>query len=283
LALAVPAYLSREQAELVRKQAEKSKLPCLGAVPASLAIVLNAFKSTPWGGPALVVDVDDHALTCSVVSIGGDNDESVSDSGPAPTLTLLHSVTVTMNRLGLRAWKERLIDVLADRCIRHSRWDLRDSADAEQMLYDQLDDVLDAWKQGQMVEVVIQAAQWCQNLILRPEEILGFCAPLVRQAAERVREAFTAVEAHGLQRVLVTDAATKLPGLGDLLKDEAGDKVPMVAMPNDAVCQGAHDLAGHFQRGELPQEYLDAIVRCPLTAPASGKQPEKKKKRMFRF
>lgn len=284
LVLALPPYLAREQAELLPALATKSKLPLLGSVPATLALVLNAFKSTPWTGPAIVVDVDDSALTCSIISSGGeDGMAALEESGPAPTLTLLHSVTVTLDRLGMRAWKERLIDVLADRCIRHSRWDLRDSADAEQMLYDQLDDVLDAWRQGQMVEVIVQAAQWCQNLILRPEEIHGFCAPLVRQAGERVREAFTAVEAHGLQRVLVTEAASRLPGLSELLKDEAGEAVPLVSLPADAAAQGAHDLAGHFQRGELPRDYLDAIVRCPLYAPQPAKQPEKKKKRMFRF
>jgi hypothetical protein len=67
---------------------------------------------------AVVIDADDHALSAAVVGY---------HAGQARLLT-----SAVLPRLGARFWKERLLDSVADRCIRLCRRDPRDSAAAEQ-------------------------------------------------------------------------------------------------------------------------------------------------------
>jgi hypothetical protein len=184
---AVPPYLDRKQGELFAAAVAKAKLPFLGSVPAPVALALNAFLSSPWSGPAVVVDVDDHALTFSVVQSSPGNVELTTSEDMIPgSFSLMMTHTQARSRLGLVAWKSRTIDGIADCCIRHSRRDPRDSGAAEQMLYEQLDDVFDTIRQEQMVEVVVQGASWCQNLILRPEDVRAFCSPLALHAVDRL-------------------------------------------------------------------------------------------------
>src|SRR5207248_5709790 len=129
---------------------------------------LAAHATLPWTGTALVLDADDHALSAAtVVADGGQLWLQAGHDWPA---------------LNVRAWKGRLLDRVADRCIRQSRRDPRDSASAEQSLYEQLEDALTAAGQGRMVELLIQTTSWYQNLLVRPEEILTFCEGLVSQA-----------------------------------------------------------------------------------------------------
>lgn len=274
--LAVPPYLTRDQGETLTPLAVKSRFPLLGSVSAALASALSAYRSSPWTGPAVVIDADDHALTCSLLSPGSDEKESQ----PSGTFAFRQAGLLTLPPLSLRAWKIRLIDMLADRCILHSRWDPRDSGESEQMLYDQLEEVWDACRQEQMAEVVARGAQWCQNLILRPEEIRTFCDPLIRKALEQVREFLASAGTEDSPKVLASAAVCRLPGLREALQEETGGSFH--PLPADAAAAGAHELAACFQRGELPRGHHDAMVCRPPSAPPKCQTPERKR-RIFRF
>ena len=128
LVIAMPTYLSAEQVASLVKLAGKARLPVCGWVAAPLAVTLTAYAEQPWAGPALVVDADEHALTWAAVAV---------EFGQARVLD-----AQALPHLGMRLWKERLLNAVADRCVRQSRRDPRDSAAAEQSLYDQLDGVL---------------------------------------------------------------------------------------------------------------------------------------------
>lgn len=288
IAFALPDYLSREQASTLPLLAGKARLPVLGAASASLAAAHSTFATSPWSGPAVVLDVDDHAFTCSLLI--SDQHETprtlVAEMDEAPaeeTATLSRVHARTLPELGMRAWKSRLLDALADRCIRHSRRDPRDSAPAEQMLYEQLEGVLDACWQEQLVEVAVQGEHWRQNLILRPEEVRAVCGGLVHQAREALHEALTLAEPHGVQRVLATDAAGRLPGLCETLQGELGEETPVVPLPADAAANGAHTLAAHFLHAGRPFEHLDVSLPCPTRPPLPAPKPPERKKRLFRF
>src|SRR5262249_10625899 len=134
IALAIPSYLSPEQVQLLTALAEKAGLAVLGSVAAPLAAALAAYAAHPWDGTARVVDADDHAVTLPAVTAGGGRAEVVAGR--------------SLPHLGLRAWRERLLDGVADRCILKCRRDPRDSATAEQLLFEQLDAVVDAGRQG---------------------------------------------------------------------------------------------------------------------------------------
>src|SRR5437763_733306 len=113
----------------------------------------------PGGGPAAPPAAGRHARRPA---------DGPEPAGPLPRGRAAGSRSLP--RLNLQAWKTRLLDAVADRCVRHSRRDPRDSAPSEQMLYEQLDGALDACRQGRSVELVIEAAHWYQNVILGPEE-----------------------------------------------------------------------------------------------------------------
>ena len=54
---------------------------------------------------------------------------------------------------------------------------------------EQLDDALEAARQGRIVELFIQTTNWYQNLLARPEEMVTFCQRLVSQALLNERAA----------------------------------------------------------------------------------------------
>src|SRR5205814_1243610 len=133
--------------------------------------------------------------------------------------------------LRLRAWKERLLDVAADRCIRQSRRDPRDSAPVEQALFDQLDSALESCRQGQLAELVIQAETWFQNLLFCPDEFIACCAPLVDRTRRAVVELVDALDLAGPPAVvLMTAAAGRLPGLPTALEES----LPLAPVVEDA-------------------------------------------------
>jgi hypothetical protein len=249
LALAVPAYLNRPQVAQLTPLVRKARLPLVGSVAAPLAATMTAFAEQAWQGLAVLVDVEDHALSWSVLKVSTEQAQIV-DGQPVP-------------ELNLRVWKACLLDGIADCCVRHSRRDPRDSGAAEQLLHDQLGDVLEAARQEQLIEVVIRTGQWCQNLILQPELIRLICDPLLQEAAAMLGAAFDVVRPGPLGAVLATAAAGRLPGLVPLLQDAAG-RLPVTVLPDEAVAQGAHQLAIRCQRGELPREHHDRVI--PLVA-----------------
>ncbi len=264
LALAVPSYLARAQVVLLVQLAEQLRLPILGTVTTPLMAALAGFAEEPWSGTALVVDADDHALTWTALS--------------ADTRQVLVLDEQVLPRLGVRAWKERLLNAIADRCIRHSRRDPRESAAAEQMLYEQFDAMLDACRQGQVAELVIRAASWCQHMLVRPEDLDLCCAPLVRL----VLDGMHAVLREGSPAaVLVTAAAAQLPGLLTALLDHTGEQTTVALLAPEAVAQAAHHLAARFQTGSLPRGHLDTAV--PLSLMRGARSVVSKQKRALRI
>src|SRR5262249_8339806 len=123
--LAIPGYLTRSQAALLAHLAGHAKLKVSGLIAMPLANALAAWSMKPWNGPAILLDVDDHALTAGVV-IADETHLQVQAAKKWPQFSLRH-------------WKERILDGIADRCVRQSRRDPRDSAQAEQSIYEQID------------------------------------------------------------------------------------------------------------------------------------------------
>jgi hypothetical protein len=221
-----------------------------GALASPLAAALADHAEQPWREAALVLDADEHALTAAVV-VARDGWAQLADVRFAP-------------QLGRQAWKARLLAAAADRCIRQSRRDPRDSAPAEQALYEQLDAALEAARDGRVAELVIETPHWYQNLLLRPEELVTVCAPVVRQAREMVAALLSELD---VGAVLLTASAARLPGLPAALearsrKGSGRGEVRVLAA--DAPARGAHGLAAAACRGEVPAGHLEA---APLPPP----------------
>jgi hypothetical protein len=269
MTLCLPGYLKPGQVAQLAQLAAKKKLTVLGSVATPLVAVLAAHVQEPLTGLALVVDVDDHALTIAAVAVDDEQARLVGHT--------------CLPRLRHLAWVNCLIDAVADRCVRHSRRDPRDSAPAEQSLYEQMQDALDACRRGRPAQLGIRASQWFQNLLLQPEEMAGFCSRLVRQAAQAADELVRDVAFQAPTAVVLTDAASRLPGmlaaLGGMAErpepaleatsaeDFGEDLVPaeveqgrVVVLAAESLARTAHGLAERMFRGDLAREHHASAV-----------------------
>lgn len=247
LVMCVPSYLEPVQAGLVRALASAAGLPVLGSLAAPLAVALAAYTDLPWAGLAVALDVDDHALTCSVIDVN-DKEAVIKQEHSFP-------------QWNSRAWKEKLLDAVSNLCVRHSRRDPRYSAQAEQMLYDQLDGAQTANRDAQMVEFIIQGDNWFQNLIVQAEEVKGFCSLLARQAADGIRAFLTSNNVTRPIRVLLaTESAARLPGMVEALQSGFGKQTRTTIAQPEAAALATHDLANRLLQGSLEKGHYGSKV-----------------------
>jgi hypothetical protein len=221
-----------------------------------LAAVLAARAAQHCPDSTLVIDVDEFALTLASVA--------VSDGH----LRLID--THVLPNLGLRLWKERLLNALSDLCILQTRRDPRDSPLAEQALHDQIEFALDACQQGRFANLSIQAPQWYQNLAVQAEQVTAFCAGLVHQVVAETQP-LLAETAPGM--ILLTAMAGRLPGLRAALQTYFGGEdneratartaAHVGVLAADSVALAAQYLAGGFLRGDLPHGHLHETLPLP--------------------
>ncbi|QEL17082.1 hypothetical protein [Limnoglobus roseus] len=279
--LVVPSYLAAPQMKALWALAMKAKLPLTGTGSAPLAIVshrANAFlaprKQSPsapkeekssWvvpirpqaGGPGavVIVDADEYALSAAVVNV---------QPGEARLLHL-----ATWPRLSLKAWKDRLIDAASDRCVRLCRRDPRDSATAEQALFEQLDVALDRIRHAQPVTLSVRTEKWYQDIVQQPTDFDAHCAPLIKLATEEMRNLFAgaglAIPPRG---IWLTDTAAKLPGLAAAVYQNSAEQTEVSVLPPDAATEAAAALHARWLAGTLPRVHLDGVIAWEVPPPA---------------
>jgi hypothetical protein len=274
-ALAIPGYLTREQAALISPLADKARWRALGVSPMPVLAALAAQEDLPWSGLVVVVDVDGHALNWSAVGINNDH-ARLLQTHLAPALNL-------------SIWLVRLLNGVAQRCIRVSRRDPRASAEGEQDLYDQLARLLGVFHEDEPVSLTVQTPHWYQHLTFNPAELVEWCRPLVVHAVAETSAFLAGLAAAGpIGAVLLTDAAGRLPGLAAALEGLLQQQTQPVEPPRDdtdfgedllgavevrathlrlldadAMARAAHELALRIHRGELPRGFHDDL---PLAA-----------------
>ncbi len=257
-AAAVPAYLTVSQVSLLTAACERVRLPVLGTATAPLALAATADDNF---ATALVADADSHAFTWTVLA------------GDAQARVL---ASLTLPSVGTWAWLDRLLDAVSDRCVRLCRRDPRDSAVAEQSLYEQLESALDQLRPGQPVVLNVRTSHWYQELVLTPEELESFCAPMSKRVVDGMRQALAQahVEVPAMvppDLLWVTHEAARLPGLVAALSQHLPEPTAVRPLSADAVAHAAHALAGHWLRGNLPRGHLDTTAPRLALAPAYGR------------
>jgi hypothetical protein len=283
--LALPAYLAPVQVSKIVAVANRVKLPLKGTAVGPLALVADRAcfllvgkpvspEATPpeWvvpirpnaGGPGAVavVDADEYAVSATIIAVDRDRVRLVA-LGCWP-------------RFAVKLWKDRLLDAVSDRCVRLCRRDPRDSADAEQALFEQLDDALDRVRAGQRVNLTVRTDHWFQDVVQQPEEFEAHCANLSRGAGEALREL---VENAGLAlppfAVWLTHDAGRLPGLARSVHQNTPEGTAVEVLSQNAVAEAAAALAPRWLAAELPRAHLDATI--PIMEPGVG-NPESAKK-----
>jgi hypothetical protein len=267
LGFALPSYLSLQQVAKFSTLAERAKLKVRGTATGPLALAAERATHYLQGQPdetgeaqrparsfnpttVLIVDADDHALTANVIRIA---EEEVRSLGSA-----------TLPRLGVRLWRERLLDALADRCVRLCRRDPRDSAEAEQMLFDQIEEAVDRARTGQRVSLSVRATHWYQDLVVTPADLDAFCGALCRTAADEVRHLVSGLgEVEPPRAAWLTHDAGRLPGLAAALHQNTTERTNVRVLHPEAAAAAIANLADRWTSGELPRTHLDTAVPLP--------------------
>jgi molecular chaperone DnaK (HSP70) len=248
--LAVPGYLSREQIRLAGKLAQQAGLPVTGAIPRVLSAGLSSYGEHPWHNVGVVVDVDSHALVCAVLR---PHERELRVLGQK-----------VLSAMGLRLWKERLLAGMAEQCIRQSRRDPRESPDAEQHLYDQLDEVLERCGRNQPATLRVQALEWFQTLTFAPAEATAACFELARRAADEIYAALAwAEEQLTSATVYLTAGAARLPGLAAAVYRRCENKTPVLVLPADGPARAALQLAQRIDQGDLEPGIFEPAAPLP--------------------
>jgi Hsp70 protein len=286
LAFALPPYLTLTQVTKAVQVIQKTKLKLIGTAQSALAMAgeygpqllhneppagtpettwvvpLHRPSQAPTAANVVILDADDYAMTGTVVRV---------DTEHARVLA-----TATWQRSGVRAWKDRLLDALADRCVRLCRRDPRDSAEAEQALYEQIDDALERLRHGQKVALTVRAAHWYQDLVQQQEDFDGYCATLLRQTVDGVRELVNSASLTEPPRaVWLTHDAGRLPGLTVAVHQNMAERTSVSVLPPEAVAGAAAALAERWKLGELPRVHLDTTIPLPPRPPETKSQPAK--------
>lgn len=282
VALSTPIYWDERQIEIAWQLLQKARLKPLGSVSRPLAAALAAHRERPWSDLAILVDVDSRALSWNAIHV---------EHGEARILE-----SSILAELGETTWKDRILSLIADRCVRQCRRDPRDSAEAEQILFDQVEKAFHACIENRRAEISLQTGSWFQEMNLLPEQILGCCSRLVQRAMTELQLLFPHVDDHGpLQSVIVTHSAAQLPGLvpalrnflrqwqsnqdldsrpemlsaaemdfgEDLIDDNDQNLIPLHVLHEESVVQAVYELTGMFYRGAIEPGHLE---KAPLLA-----------------
>lgn len=272
LAVAVPAYLSAGQvqglARLFRRMDCTLRAVLLAplGVAAAFAPALYSHLPSPTQNtsktlvqtnqPARdlrqapitvgIVDVDAFALSAAVVGLTPDTARLLAFSA--------------WPRLGLSVWYNRVLDAVADHCIRLCRRDPRDWPEAEQGLFEQLPYALEQCYAGQTIRWLVRTDEWYQELHMVPEELEGYCASLAQTAEQVIRQLTQDATNSGPLRALwMTSRASRLPGLNRQLQWNKSPGTHVEILSPSAIAQAAATLTAHWPPTEQPM-YLDGTI-----------------------
>ncbi len=271
--LTLPSYLIASQIKSVREIAARSKIPFTGTASAPMAIashrarqILNppsvpdentSKESSSWivpirpqsagPGDVMIIDVDDYALSATAINI---QQKEVRLTSRA-----------VWPRLSLKLWKDRLIDALSDRCVRLCRRDPRDSAAAEQALYEQLDSSMERSRQGRTVTLTVRSEKWYQDLVQQPLDFEEYCAGLIGSFSSHFSEFMTnSCQSAPPRAIWLTDAAANLPGLGSAVFQLSSENTEVSVLPPDAAAEAAAALHAHWMADRLPRVHLEGVI-----------------------
>ncbi len=175
---------------------------------------------------------------------------------------------IPLTTSGIRAWVDRLVEFVSDRCVRICRRDPRDSAMAEQSLDEQLVEFLNHPRPNQPLALSLRTEHWFQNLVVSWEDITKACQGQARAIADGGRTILNRISSATPPEVVwVTSAAAKLPGLMDSVALRLPERTSIMELSPVAGAEAALTLAVRRVRGELPGGDLrDAIPRLSHAA-----------------
>ena len=201
-------------------------------------------------GAVVVVDADEHALSATVVAVDRDR------------------VRVVGAAMWPRFWRGRgrtgcstPFRIAASRLCRR---DPRDSAEAEQALFEQLDDAIDRARAGTRINFTVRTDRWFQDVAQHPDDIDGHCSAPQRGAGEAVRDllgsAYTGSAAAGdLAHARRWPPARAGQGVAHQHARAHGDG----GVAAHGGCPGRGRAVPRWLAAELPRAHLDSVIPLP--------------------
>ena len=226
--LVLPPTLSASQVKTVARLATESGLAVRASASAPLATAAHHLDpDEDTGVDVVIVECDDFALTATRLHHDG---EAVQQVGLG-----------TFPSLAAKLWGDRLVDGLSDRCVRLCRRDPRDSATAEQALYDQIGPALERARAGLGTALTIRHDHWVQDLSATPADWEALAAPLAGEAAAQI-VGFVR-RGKSPRAVWLTHEAARLPGLLARLTAQSPEGTVVSVLPATAAAESAAALA----------------------------------------
>jgi hypothetical protein len=203
LALAVPAYMGKENLGLLLGIAGELDINVVALVDAAIAATRRQYK----GAVPVHVELGLHSASLTRIAQGGqaqvDRAEVIEDCG----LLALYD-----------AW----IRVIAEAFVQQSRFDPLHTADTEQALYNRLPGWLAAASGADKVMLDVEYQGISHHAELESLELLAAAAPIYHTLVSNLRAIYRADESPALQ---LSDRAARMPGLADILKARVGGEV----------------------------------------------------------
>lgn len=266
--LTLPGYLTASQVAGARELAAKAKITLSTTATSALAIaahraeaflaarpteakpdwVVPLHPNATGPGVVLIVEIDEAALSATALSIDV-RETKVLASAAWPELSL-------------KLWKDRLLDAIADRCVRLCRRDPRDSAEAEQGLFDSLDATLAKSRTGETVTLAARADRWYQDLSLSTADFESFSTAFVKQSMAHVTELISTLPLPP-KAVWLSSAAAVMPGLATALHDHSHEGAEVAVLPKEAAAEAAAALDARARSGTLAGEHADTAIAAP--------------------
>jgi hypothetical protein len=144
------------------------------------------------------------------------------------------------------------------------RRDPRDSAEVEQMLFDQIEEAIDRARTGQRVSLSVRSTHWYQDLVLTPADLDAFCLAMARHAADELRHLVTSLsEPEPPRAAWLTHDAGRLPGLAAALHQNMTERTNVRVLHPEAAAAAAANLIDRWALAELPRTHLDTTIPLP--------------------
>ncbi len=142
---------------------------------------------------------------------------------------------------------------------------LRDSAEAEQEIYEQLDIAMDRIRAGQKVSLTVRAFHWYQDIEHHASEFETYCSAFLKQSVEAVRDLLaSAGMSDPPDAVWLTHDAGRLPGLGGALHQHMSERTRVSIMQPEAVAIAVANLGERRKTGAVPKTHLDTSIPIAL-------------------
>ena len=226
LVVAVPAYMTSAQLGLLLGIAAELDIPITALVDAAVAATRREYKNAV----PVHIDMSLHATTLTRLSQPGQVQVERQE---------------VLDNCGTYALFDAWLTTIANAFVQQSRFDPLHTAETEQMLVDRLAGWLMQASRQEVVHLELAVGSGYEAQI-ESLSLVGAAAPIYQQIASRLRAIYRADDIPALQ---LTDRASRMPGLADMLAARVGGQLFVLE-------------AGATARG--------ALARCPDSAAAGG-------------